>query len=91
MTVDELEKKMSRQEFEEWIEFINLEPFGNEEKMSDYKNALICQTIARSSGNDSKVEDFLIYQEDKKIDIETMDEEQLKEAQQSIFKIFTMG
>ena len=92
MTVERLEREMSRQEFDEWIEFQKLEPFGNEEKMSDYRNALTCQTIARSHGNDKNADDFLIYdKETKKIDIEEMDEEQIKNAQKTIFKIFTMG
>lgn len=90
MTVERLEREMSRIEFDEWIEFQKLEPFGNEEKMSDYRNALTCKAIAQSHGNDKQIDDFLIYQEEK-IGVEEMNEEQIKEAQKSIFKIFTMG
>lgn len=92
MTVERLEREMSRQEFEEWIEFVKLEPFGNEEKMSDYRNALTCKIIAQSRGKDNNIDDFLIYhRETKKINIEEMDEEQIKVAQKTIFQIFTMG
>ena len=92
MTVERLEREMSRSEFEEWVYFLKLEPFGNEEKMADQRNALACQILARCNGNDAQVNDFLLYREDEetKINVGEMDEEQIKEAQKAIFKIFTI-
>lgn len=92
MTVERLEREMSRQEFEEWSYFLELEPFGNEEKMQDQRNALACHVLARCNGNEAQVEDFLLYKEDKAhtINVEDMDEKQIKEAQSAIFQILTM-
>lgn len=92
MTVERLEREMSRSEFEEWMHFLELEPFGNEEKMADQRNALACQVFARCNGNDAQVDDFLLYREDEntKLNVEEMDEEQIEKAQSAIFQILTM-
>ena len=60
--------------------------------MADQRNALACQILARCNGNDAQVNDFLLYREDEetKINVGEMDEEQIKEAQKAIFKIFTI-
>jgi hypothetical protein len=92
MTVERLEREMSRSEFEEWVYFLELEPFGNEEKMADQRNALACHVLARCNGNDVQIDDFLLYREDEntKINVEEMDKAQIEKAQSAIFQILTM-
>lgn len=92
MTVKRLEREMSGEELDEWVEFYKLEPFGNEEKMNDFRHASLCSTVRNMTGAQTKPEDFIMYSEkEEKINIEDMDEEQIKEAQSAIFQIFTMG
>lgn len=92
MTVERLEREMSGEELDEWVEFYKLEPFGNEEKMNDFRHASLCSMVRNMMGAQTKPEDFIMYSEkEEKINIEDMDEEQIKEAQSAIFQIFTMG
>lgn len=92
MTVERLEKEMSGEELDEWVELYKLEPFGNEEKMNDFRHASLCSIVRNMMGAQTKPEDFIMYAEkEEKINIEDMDEEQIKEAQSAIFRIFTMG
>lgn len=81
---------MSYAEYIEWIKFYELEPFGNEEKMFDARHGALCSLVVSAFGSESKPVDFMMYQRDKKENIEDMDEEQIKNAQQAIFQIFTM-
>ncbi|WP_442765101.1 phage tail assembly protein T [Sulfurospirillum cavolei] len=92
MTVERLEREMSSAEFDEWVEFYKLEPFGNEEKMHDYRHASLMSCIQNMTGAKTKPKDFLMYgQKEEQLDVEDMTEEQIKEAQKTIFQIFTMG
>lgn len=92
MTVDRLEREMSSAELDEWVEFYKLEPFGNEEKMNDFRHASLCSIINNMIGAQTKPEDFIMYRsKEEKLDVEDMTEEQIKEAQKAIFQIFTMG
>lgn len=63
MTVERLENEMSADELNEWIEFSTVEPFGDEERMSDRRNALSCFITNR--GSDKKLEDYLLYKQEK--------------------------
>lgn len=95
MTVERLENEMSADELDEWMEFYKLEPFGDEERMSDKRNGLLCSVVVNSgiNGGDKDPACFSFYKsEDSKtigIDIEEMDEEDIKSAQSAIFQIFT--
>lgn len=66
MTVERLEREMSGAELDEWVEFYKLEPFGNEEKMHDFRHASLCSLIVNMMGSNSKPNDFLMYQDIKK-------------------------
>lgn len=91
MTVDRLEREMSSAELDEWVEFYKLEPFGNEEKMNDFRQASLCSTVKNMIGAQTKPEDFIMYRsKEEKLDVEDMTEEQIKEAQKAIFQIFTI-
>lgn len=63
MTVERLENEMSADELNEWIEFAQVEPFGNEERTADRRNALNCFITNR--GSDKKLEDYLLYEQIK--------------------------
>jgi len=91
MTVERLEREMSGAELDEWVEFYKLEPFGNEEKMNDYRHASLSSTVRNMVGAQTKPEDFLMYREkEEQLSVEDMDEEQIQAAQSAIFQILTM-
>ena len=94
MTVERLEREMSSEEFEQWIEFYELEPFGNEEKMNDMRHASLCSLSVSIAGSDSSPNDFMMYREIKektasKIDFDDMSDEQIKQAQSAVILIMT--
>lgn len=64
MTVERLENEMSADELDDWIEFYRLEPFGDEERMADKRNGLLCSISINSSmaGGDTKPSDFEFYE-----------------------------
>lgn len=84
MTVDRLEREMSSAELDEWVEFYKLEPFGNEEKMNDFRHASLCSLIANMMGSNSKPNDFLMYQ-----DIKEEDEEELQGWEEKLLNAMT--
>jgi hypothetical protein len=66
MTVERLEREMPADEFDEWIEFYNSEPFG--EIRHEYRNALLCSTVANvagafGGGEPADMNDYLLFQE----------------------------
>lgn len=61
MTVERLENEMSANEYDEWLEFYLLEPFGDEERMNDLRSAKICSMVAGSAGADMPPSEFVIY------------------------------
>lgn len=63
MTVERLESEMSSEEFDQWIEFYALEPFGNEEKMNDMRHASLCSLSVSIAGSDSSPTDFMMYKD----------------------------
>ena len=63
MTVERLENEMSSEEFEHWIEFYALEPFGNEEKMNDMRHASLCSLSVSIAGSESTPSDFMMYKD----------------------------
>jgi hypothetical protein len=95
MTVERLENEMSADELDEWMEFYKLEPFGDEERMSDRRNGLLCTVVNNSGINGSShyTSSFLFYKDDvnsaSKINTEDMTEENIKSVQSAIFQIFT--
>jgi len=93
MTVERLENEMSADELDDWIEFYNLEPFGDEERMNDKRNALNCAISANAMGGESKPSDFEFYKDpnrsETKIDIEEITEEEKKKIQSAIFQMLT--
>lgn len=98
MTVERLENEMSADELNDWMEFYQLEPFGDEEIMSDKRHGILCSVVANSGfvKYDPKLisDDFELYSNKKDpkplgINLEDMDEEQIKEAQSAIIQIMT--
>ncbi len=82
---------MTGAELDEWVEFYKQEPFGNEEKMHDFRYASLCSLIVNTMDSKTKPEDFLMYGGEKeKLNVEDMSDEQIKKAQRTIFQIFTM-
>lgn len=89
---------MSADELNDWIEFYQLEPFGNEERMNDKRNGLLCSVVSNSGFQKydprPTSEDFELYLQTKVaktsgINLEEMDDEQIKEAQSAIIQIMT--
>jgi len=68
MTVERLENEMSGEELDQWLEFFQEEPFGNEEKISDFRHGTICSMISTATGGSKPIVDFMIYKEPKKED-----------------------
>lgn len=95
MTVERLENEMSADELDEWMEFYKLEPFGDEERMSDRRNGMLCAVVSNSgiNGSGQDLSSFLFYKDDvnsaSKINTEDMTEENIKSVQSAIFQIFT--
>lgn len=96
MTVERLENEMSADELDDWIEFYSLEPFGDEERMSDRRNGLLCAMTVNSSmgGGESKPSDFEFYSNKNEnsssgLVLEEMTDEEIKAAQSAIFLIMT--
>lgn len=93
MTVERLENEMSASEYDEWIMFYSLEPFGDEERMNDKRNGLLCAVTVNSGmgGGEAKPDDFRMYldQSKQKIEVEDITEEQKKAAQSAIFLMLT--
>lgn len=91
MTVERLENEMSAEELDDWIEFYNLEPFGNEEKMNDARHGVLCSTAVNMMGSESSPSDFFMYPHEntQKIEVEEMTEEQKKTVQKAIFQMLT--
>lgn len=94
MTVERLENEMSADELDDWIEFYNLEPFGDEERMADKRNALNCAISANTMGGESKPSDFEFYSNKNEshssgLDLETMTDEDIKAAQSAVLLIMT--
>lgn len=63
MTVERLENEMSADELDDWMEFYQMEPFGNEEKMADKRNSLLCHIS--SMGGEHTPSDFEMYPDQK--------------------------
>lgn len=59
MTVERLENEMSALELQEWADFYELEPFGNEERMADQRNALSC--MVQNKGSELTFDKYLLY------------------------------
>lgn len=80
---------MTGEELDDWMEFYQMEPFGNEEKMSDKRNGLLCHVS--SMGGEHTPSDFEMYQHEKsqKIEIEDITDEQKKATQSAIFLMLT--
>lgn len=78
---------MTGEELDDWMEFYQMEPFGNEEKMSDKRNSLLCHVS--SMGGEHTPSDFEMYQDEntQKIKVEEMTEEQKKNVQKAIFQM----
>lgn len=98
MTVERLENEMSADELNDWMEFYQLEPFGDEEMMSDKRYGMLCSIVANSGfvKYEPKLtsDDFELYSHKKEpkssgINLEEMDDEQIKEAQSAIIQIMT--
>lgn len=95
MTVERLENEMSASEYDDWIRFYNLEPFGNEERMNDKRNGLLCAVTVNSGmgGGETKPDDFQMYRDSseskQKIVIEEMSDEEKKTIQSAIFQMLT--
>lgn len=70
MTVERLENEMSADELDDWMEFYSLEPFGDEERMADKRNALNCAISANSMGGEHKTSDFEFYKNNTPLDEE---------------------
>lgn len=98
MTVERLENEMSADELNDWMEFYQLEPFGDEEMMSDKRYGMLCSVVANSGfvKYEPKLtsEYFELYSHKKElissgVNIEDMDDDQIKEAQLAIIQIMT--
>lgn len=91
MTVERLENEMSAHELEDWKEFYQLEPFGNEEKMNDARHGVLCSTAINMVGAKASPSDFFMYEREstQKVEVEDMSEEQIKAAQSAIFLMLT--
>lgn len=98
MTVERLENEMSATELDEWYEFYQMEPFGDEERMSDKRHGVLCSMVASSGFQQFDPRptsgDFEFYSHKKEpkssgINLEEMDDEQIKEAQSAIIQIMT--
>ena len=63
MTVERLENEMSGEELDQWIEFFQEEPFGNEEKIADMRHGTICSMISGAMGKGKAPVDFMIYKD----------------------------
>lgn len=63
MTVQRLEDEMTGDELDDWMEFYQMEPFGNEERMADKRNGLLC--AVSSMGGDVSPSNFEMYQDHK--------------------------
>lgn len=59
MSLERLENEISADELDLWIEFMGIEPFGDEERMADQRNALSC--YIKSNNPNKNIEDFMIY------------------------------
>lgn len=89
---------MSADELNDWVEFYQIEPFGDEERMSDKRHGVLCSVVANSGFQKydprPTAEDFELYSQAKEangssINLEEMDDEQIKEAQSAIIQIMT--
>lgn len=98
MTIERLENEMSADELNDWMEFYQLEPFGDEEMMSDKRYGILCSVVANSGfvKYEPKLtsDDFELYSHKKEpkasgINLEEMDDDQIKEAQSAIIQIMT--
>jgi hypothetical protein len=95
MTVERLENEMSADELDDWTEFYKLEPFGDEERMFDKRNSVLCAITANSgiSNANKQASDYAFYQNNvrkvSELDTEDMTDEQIKEAQSAILQIMT--
>lgn len=65
MTVERLENEMSAEELDQWLEFFQEEPFGNEEKIADFRHGTLCSMIAGAIGDGKPPIDFMVYKEIK--------------------------
>lgn len=85
MTVQRLESEMTGDELDEWVEFYQVEPFGNEEKMADKRNGLLCHVS--SMGGEHTPSDFEMYQ-DYKVK-EKSDEYEFSDWESKLIKAMT--
>lgn len=59
---------MTGEELDDWFDFYQMEPFGNEEKMADKRNSLLCHVS--SMGGEHTPSDFEMYLDHKKEEVE---------------------
>lgn len=66
-----------------------MEPFGNEERMADKRNSLLCHVS--SMGGEHTPSDFEMYQHENVqiIEVEEITEEEKKNIQAAIFQMLT--
>ncbi len=78
---------MTGEELDDWMEFYQMEPFGNEERMADKRNSLLCHVS--SMGGEHTPSDFEMYQHEnvQKIEVEEITEEEKKNIQAAIFQM----